>query len=102
MEPNNQFNQDLNSAPLSANNPVSEPMDAKKKIGPIVVVLAVVLILIIGALYLFASGINKTPTLEQEADVQEIVQPITNTSDEVQTLDADLNAAIEGIDVQTF
>lgn len=103
MEPNNQFNQDVNtSAPISAENPVSTPMESKKKVGPIVAILAIVLILIIGVLYLFASGINNTPTIEEEAGVSETVVPVTSNSDDVSDLDADLEASIDGIDEQNF
>lgn len=87
------------------NNPISTneiATDSKKKVGPIVVILAVVLILIIGALYLFSSSVTKTPSIEEQANVVETVQPVTNTSDDVQTLDADLNASIEGLDQTNF
>jgi flagellar basal body-associated protein FliL len=100
MEPNNQFqgmDNGMNNSPISANNPASTPIESKKKVGPIVVVLAIVLILIIGALYLFASNMGSNTNSPAET-----VEPITNTSDEVTDIDADLNSAIEGIDAQTF
>lgn len=101
MQPNDQMNQ-MNNAPLGANNPSSMPVESKKKVGPIVVILAVVLILIIGALYLFASSTNKNAVPTDEDIAAETVKPVTNTSDDVQDLNADLNSAIEGIDQQSF
>ncbi len=101
MQPNDQMNT-INNAPLGANNIASAPIESKKKVGPIVVILAVVLILIIGALYLFASSSNKNAVPTDADLVAETVQPVTSTSDDVQDLDADLNASINGIDQQSF
>ncbi|MEK7641812.1 MAG: hypothetical protein AAB365_02350 [Patescibacteria group bacterium] len=81
------------------------PSPESKKIGPIVAVLVIVLILIIGALYIFASRMNTQPMLEgtnDTATTQESVQPVTNDSDEVSSIEADLNGSIDGLDSQNF
>lgn len=86
--------------------------NSKKKIGPIIVTLVVVLVIIIAALYIFASKVNheqppeiyrsehNTVSTNNNEDVS--VQPITNKSDDVQSLQDDLNKSVEGLDSQDF
>lgn len=79
----------------------------EKKVGPIVATLIIVLVLIIAALYLFASKINQPaiPTdaaMNDTSDQTASVQAITNTSTDVQDLQNDLNAADVGLDAQNF
>lgn len=88
--------------PNNTNNPIPASTDSKKKVGPIVVTLAVVLVLIIGALYLFASSVNKGSSIEEQAGVVETVKPVTNTGDTVQDLNADLNSATQGLEQTNF
>ncbi len=94
MEPNNQTTQSLEH----------------KKIGPIVVTLVVVLVLIIVALYIFASKISQqdvtdttesdiTATTSQQATP---VPTVTNTADDPQSLQNDLNTSVKGLDNQNF
>ena len=93
MEPNNQV-------------PNSQaPVGEHKKVGPIVAVLIIVLILIIAALYLFAARINREAVPSDNntsAGQNQTVQPITNKADDVDSLDADLDAATNGVDSQNF
>ncbi|MFA6295283.1 MAG: hypothetical protein WC666_02565 [Candidatus Paceibacterota bacterium] len=111
----------VNSAPAYNNqpSPVTSPatnISKPKKVGPIIVALIVVLILVIVALYTFASSINKetvpvydtsainVPANENQAAVvtPEVVTPVTNTADDLQSLQNDLDASIKGVDSQTF
>ena len=89
-----------------------------KKIGPIVASLIVILLLVIGALYVLASRVNKqVPSIDntsgtvletantdlsssQTAPIE--IQPITGTSDDMNSLQADLNASLKGIDAQSI
>jgi cytoskeletal protein RodZ len=92
--------------------PVNTPV-GHKKVGPIIAILVVVLILIIGALYLFASRLNQEQTPGDTSDIAnrtdtsattepQVVQPVTNKSDDVNSLEADLNASTAGLDSQNF
>ena len=75
----------------------------KKNIGPIIATLVIVLILIIGALYIFASHISQQ-TLPADAlnTSTTTVQVITNKSDDVNSLQNDLNSSIDGLNKQNF
>lgn len=76
---------------------------APKKVGPIIATLVIVLILIIAALYVFASRINQQ-TLPSEATSDatstSTVKPVTNKSDDVKSMQADLNMSSSGLDGQ--
>ncbi len=96
----------INNTPQSApeQTPMSTPPLANPehtKVGPIVAVAAVVLILIIGALYIFASRMNSSMG-DDSAPAAEAVQPITSTSDEIDDIEADLDMSIDGLDAQNF
>lgn len=97
--------------------PIEGSAKSGKKVGPIVAILVIVLILIIAAVYLFASKLNKNEapientaaplvqnqvTTEQTANLQETVPPVTNTADDPDTLSKDLNSATAGLDSQGF
>lgn len=78
-----------------------------KKVGPIIATLIVILIVIIAALYIFAAR-STTETLPMEAtstksaiDAQ-LVQPVTNKADDINSLDSDLNTSAKGLDNQNF
>jgi flagellar basal body-associated protein FliL len=77
-----------------------------KKIGPIISTLVIVLVLIIAALYIFASKVsqhaNTDAMTDSAASSSQTVQPITNDSDDVQSIQADLNASTRGVDNQSF
>lgn len=102
------MDQNLQSGSMN-NIPNANPapsMPSEKKVGPIIAVLIIVLVLIIAALYLFASRINE-PALPSDstfsADAQERqVQPITSDSTDLADLQADLDASADGLDSQNF
>lgn len=93
------------------------PQTQNKK-GPMIATLVVVLVLVIAALYLFAS-VSSKETLQSEpqtenapvvrenvqentATVTESIKPITGTSDELNDINADLNSALDGVDKQNL
>ena len=100
----------------------SASQNGDKKVGPIIATLIIVLILIIAALYLFASRINQ-PAIPDDnavtagnldgtqpargstaspASTATEVQPVTNTSTDVNSLQSDLNNSTAGLDNQNF
>ena len=111
MDQNNQ--QPMNSpiAPMPS-MPQAPAPHAHKKVGPIIGTLVIILILVIAALYIFASHVNQQalPTdastqgasASQASADQQSVQPVTNKADDVQSLQADLNASTNGVDNQNF
>lgn len=94
----------------------STPTPEHKKIGPIIAVLVIILVLVIGALYIFASSVNKQsvpvdntiatdtsdPAQADNTTPAPEVKPITNQADDVSSLEADLNASTKGLDGQNF
>ncbi|MBP6858928.1 MAG: hypothetical protein KBC33_03830 [Candidatus Pacebacteria bacterium] len=99
MDPINNTQQSVpEQAPMST--PPSVNPD-HKKVGPIVAIAAVVLILIIGALYMFASRMDE-PMDDASAPRAETVQPVTSTSDDIDDIEADLDMSIDGLDSQNF
>lgn len=98
MEPNNQ--------PIQA---TAVSMNGQKKVGPIIATLIIVLILIIAALYLFASKINQ-PAIPTDNTVGEddssmsaqAVVPVTSTSTDTDSLMNDLNNSTGSLDNQNF
>lgn len=118
MEPQNQSV--MNSQPII---PPADPVmpgkgpNGDKKVGPIIATLVIVLILIIAALYLFASRINQ-PAIPDDNDVTAgdldgtvstttiapaaTVQPVTSTSTDVKSLQSDLDDSTKGLDNQNF
>ncbi len=81
-------------------NPVSPLATNNKKVGPIITVLVIVLVLIIAALYMFASRVNNAPS-DSMTTTQNGVQT-TNNSDEVDDIETDLNGSTNGVDDQNF
>ncbi len=114
MDPiNNSFqNQTPAPAPASSPMPTNSPIPSKK-IGPIIAVFVIIVVIIAAVLYFVGSNSNKpvpstsdnSSVATQQADVNQAVssvQPITNTSDDVQSLQNDLNNSTTGIDGQNF
>jgi HAMP domain-containing protein len=101
MDPNNQAAPESQPAPV-----INQVNDGQRKVGPIIGTLVIVLILIIAALYLFASRVNQEPTPSDSssdaAAVSQTVEPITGTADDASSLEADLNRATQGLDNQNF
>ena len=122
MEPNAPSNPIVNNMPISnvPVNPASPAPQAPqhddnghKKVGPIIATLVIVLILIIAALYLFASRINQqsNPIDDSGTAVVENVpttatttsiSPVTGTATDATSLQNDLNSATKGLDSQNF
>jgi len=81
-----------------------------KKIGPIIMTLVIALVLIIVALYIFASKIGRQVKSDSNIYTNAtttIVQPqevpvVTNTADDTQSLKNDLNTSVQGLDSQNF
>lgn len=103
------------SVPTPAPTPSSfSNQPEHKKTGLLIAILVVVLLLIIGALYIFATGStvtlpdDSTVGADQDQYTDEIgtnettVTPVTNTSDDVGSLEADLNTSVDGLDAQNF
>jgi len=118
MEPNNQPQTPINEN-LDANpNTNTEQPTPHKKAGPVVLILAIVLILIIGALYLFARSIDTTtPGIYTEMGYEneymmtdesgeyalpELIEPITSQSDDLSDLQRDLDMSVDGLDELNF
>lgn len=82
-----------------------------KKIGPIVATLVIVLVLVVAAIYIFASKVNKdavvsTPDVTQSTaqdtsapaeDMTPAVKTVTNSSTDVNSLQSDLDASTNGL-----
>jgi uncharacterized protein HemX len=101
---------DTSTAPVSPGT--TDNKTSNKKVGPIMIVLVVVLAVIIVTLYLFASRLNE-PNLPQNNNIgmnntinenvtDQVVAPITDKADDIQSLEADLNKSIDGLDTQNF
>ncbi|MFA6554405.1 MAG: hypothetical protein WCS89_02740 [Candidatus Paceibacterota bacterium] len=89
-----------------------------KKVGPIVAGLVVIIILIVVALYILASRVNQqstpvdnttaindlisTDTTPVVTETPAEIKPVTGTSDDLQSLQADLDTSIEGVDAQSI
>jgi hypothetical protein len=104
----------INSNPAPAYTPTPVSGD-HRKIGPVVAILVIVVVLIAAAIYLFASRVNTnipSPQTnnqtsfsiddDQSAAADGSVTPITNSSDDVGDLQADLDASVRGLDDQNF
>jgi len=86
------------------------PTNGEKKVGPIIATLIIVLVLIIAALYIFASKISQPSMPDDAATTADTsgasgatsVSPVTGTSTDVDNLQKDLNSATQGLDNQNF
>lgn len=97
--------------PIAQNQqaPANPGSNENKKVGPIVASLVIVLVLIFAALYLFAAKVSQhnaadnitDPTVSSTSSTQS-VQPVTSDSDDLQSIQADLNASTNGVDQQNF
>ena len=94
------------TAPTSTPAPTQIETTKSKKVGPIIVTLIIILVVIIGVLYFFASTLNKQaiPTDGSLAgdDSTTTVKPITNTDNDIQSLQNDLNNSTAGVLEQNF
>lgn len=84
---------------MNDNNPAQQP--SEKKVGPIVATLIIVLVLIIAALYVFASKVNQ-PAIPTDASVGETSNVQPNSPQDIQSLQDELNQSTDGLDNQNF
>ncbi|MFA6404646.1 MAG: hypothetical protein WCW03_01440 [Candidatus Paceibacterota bacterium] len=119
MDPNTQIPPNtggINNIDISSQNMTSPEGDNHKKVGSTIAILVVVFVLIIAALYIFASQLWTSNNVENtdintntamntdtiRTITKESVQPVTNTDVDVQSLEEDLNTAVDGLDAQNF
>ena len=110
MEPLNQqpVQQPTGSAFRASTVSPTSSAPERKKIGLVVSILAVVLVLIIAALYIFSSAMNTDAipsdmlAADENAMPAETIRPITNTADDTASIEADLDASVQGLDSQNF
>ena len=87
---------------MNETTPVEQP--SEKKVGPIVATLIIVLVLIIAALYVFASKVNQ-PAIPTDASMGETASTsntVPNSPQDIQSLQNDLNSSTNGLDKQNF
>ncbi|MDE1975113.1 MAG: hypothetical protein KGI49_01210 [Patescibacteria group bacterium] len=90
---------DQNTQPI-----VSSRDNGEKKVGPIIATLVIVLVLIIAALYIFASHVT-APVLPDDgtaASQVASVPTVTSTSTDIRSIQNDLNNATNGLNGQNF
>jgi len=80
-----------------------------KKVGPIIAIMVILLVLVMAAIYMFASRLNKQPATNNtgynsnlEFTAQQPVAPVTNSSDDISSIETDLNSSTNGLDGQNF
>lgn len=111
-------------APIVTHTIINTSGSGQKKVGPIIAALVIVLVLVIVALYVFSSRINDQAlpvngTAKTNAPISTVstipgnenqaaaittieVKSVTNTADDLNSLQNDLNAATQGVDTQNF
>jgi hypothetical protein len=114
MDQQSQYNQVPNTTPVTPVTPVmgsqkDDMGNGHKKVGPIIATLVIVLILIVAALYLFASRINQqaipddtTSSANSVPAPIQSVAPVTGNSTDPASLQSDLDASTQGLDSQNF
>ena len=101
MDPQQFSNPTGSNVPNYSTNPTPT---GHKKIGPTIAVLVIVLVLVIAALYFFASGINDTvlpggePLTGEPSLAPDGSGVITNTADDLDSLQKDLDASIPEVE----
>ncbi len=110
MEPLNQTPE--SQQPIQSNNmlpiDVAELKKEPKNIGPIIGTFVIILLLVITAIYLLASRVSKEPTIQNTTTTTEnniptqTITPIENNSDDLQSIQSDLDISIQGVDDQNF
>ncbi len=78
-------------------NGIPPVIKEEKKIGPLLVTLVIVLLLVVGALYVFGQNLNKNSEV-----VEDNKSTVVNTSPKVSTdqndIEADLDAQLNNVD----
>jgi len=102
---------------MTAPSPFITNNTSQKKVGPIIAIFVIVVVVILLGLYLFSSNTNNQQPVDgssvaaQEQSLanqqpaqesQPAVTPITNTNDDLQSIQNDLNNSTTGIDEQNF
>ena len=101
-----------------APSPISSSPEVQKsfkKIGPIISIFVVIVIIIAVILYFVGSNSNKQPIVStdtssvatqqsavDQSNQPQTVQTVTNTNDDVQSLQNDLSSSTAGVDSQNF
>lgn len=93
---------DQNNQPITQQPGPAVAPQGEKKVGPIVATLIIVLILIIAALYLFASKINQPETAAEDSLAAGVQASDTMSQEDIQSLQDDLDSATTGLDQQNF
>jgi flagellar biosynthesis/type III secretory pathway M-ring protein FliF/YscJ len=110
---------DPQNIPQNYQMPPSEPQSmspivtSQKKMGPIIAIAVAVVVIIAVAIYMFSSRytvVNPTTqttetganvnnaVVEQNVPSPEAVMPITNTKDDIDSLQKDLDTSIDGLE----
>lgn len=100
--------------PPSEPQPTSPIVNSQKKMGPIIAVAITVVVIIIVAIYMFSSRYTventSTQTIETGANAnsavveqnivapESTVAPISNTKDDIDSLQSDLDSSINGLE----
>lgn len=115
----NQMNSTWPPAQQSNPNPIMNnlPDNKPRKFGLIIIIALIIVIIIALAIYLFSSKMNSnsalqsntdtevtTPviTQDQNNDTAKDIAPISNTNDDIDSLQQDLNMSIDGIETQSI
>lgn len=89
-----------------------------KKIGPVITIFAVIIVIVVGLLYFLGSKANRTtpelpanssiateqnlPAVDGVSQTATGVQSITNSDDDLQSIQNDLDQSTTGVDAQSF
>ncbi len=74
----------------------------ERKVGPIVATLIIVLIVIVAALYLFASKINQSSDTASTPRAAQTQATQVNTQEDISSLQSEVNDSTSGLDDQNF
>ncbi len=117
-----QQNQTPSSIPPINTTSVSYNSEKNRKFGPIIAISIIILVVIIVAIYLFASQIGPSTTTQDSVNTganiisatpdqntnttvnatPQTIAPVSNTADDVNSLQKDLDSSIQGIDTQSI
>jgi hypothetical protein len=94
---------DQNTQPGMTNQQPQMSSSEHSKTKPMIILLTGALVLIIVVLYMFASRTSPSPLpSESIADTTSEVRKVTGTSDDVSSIETDLNTSVTGLDTQNF
>ncbi len=94
---------------MDTNNTPNPAPTNHHKVGPIIATLVILIILVVAALYVFASRMNKntpvdaTPAVtDTSAPTQDTVASADTNSDDPAAMQADLDASTQNVDSKNF